>query len=273
MFAGADWALALINSPEFQESLRSQAEGIYPGWEEVNDTIVANIRAAARSCAGGRLLVTYGALHKPLLDDGLGRAPGIRLRQPAEWLPISERDLMALEKPSDLLQVLLFNLESLFTLSDPRVIPRRWIREQLPRLEEQARTDPESRYYLARWLMLEGEWPRAAALLRSVAEEAGERELWVYHARTYQRGWFWPPEPNLRRRALFSLALVEDLAGERESALALYRLLRNELAALPPASTGASELAGRHRLLPWLDFFLQEPFTGSPEQYLEGSFR
>lgn len=264
--------LATINSAPYQDILRAltarhASSAWYPGFDEVNDTIAANIRSAARQqCAGGRLLVTYGVAHKPELEKRLAGAPEIRLRSVADWLPLAPGDVTAREQPGDLWQVLQMTLENLEVLSTPDAVPRGWIQEKSSEIEQRARTDPEAKYYLGRWLTVAGEWPRAAELLRDVVREAGERTLTIFNPSLRQLPlWFWPPELTLRRRAAFALGLVHDLAGQRDSAVATYRMLKSEI---EPSAPGERPRG----LLPWLDKFLAEPYTGHPDQYLHVLF-
>lgn len=63
-----------------------------------------------------------------------------------------------------------------------------------------------------------------------------------------------------------TLGLAQDLAGHREDAVATYRTLKSEIEKSgPPQPTPGAHSRG---LMPWLNKFINEPYTGHPDQYL-----
>lgn len=243
----------------------------YRAWAPINAVIAENIRTTARKHPGGRLLVVFGGLHKPLLDAALAQASEVRLRQPAEWFPVDVKTVAQYDTADDLKLLFLLKTEDVVALSYPSTIHRTWMRTQVAALEAQAQADLEARYYLARWLTLEGQWEPAARLLREVADGAKQAVL-RQEPEFADTTWFWPPDLNLRRRALFALALVHDLAGRRDEAVAIYTNLGKELAAAA-ANAGAGGTAANSpatRFARWLNLFLREPYIDHPDQYLRG---
>jgi hypothetical protein len=271
LLASVSDALAVMNTASFgdMEHELNTHRSPYPGFDKANDAIAANIRRlAVERCGGARMLVTFGDAHRPELERRLAGEPAIHLRPVTDWLPLSAAAVAAQERPEDLWKILQLMIENLEMPSNPEVIPRDWLREKLPEMEQRARTDPEAKYYLARSLTVIGEWDRATTLLREVARDAGDRSLSIYNPATIGTIWFWPPETNLRRRALFAAAVAQDLAGHRDAAVETYRSLKAEIeqsgAPQPPPGPGARPRG----LIPWLDRFIAEPYTGHPDQYL-----
>lgn len=217
------------------------------------------------------MLVVYGALHKPLLDAALAQASEVRLRQPTEWFPLDVRTVSQYDTADDLKLLFLLATDDVTRLSYPNTIHRTWLRTQVTALEQAAKVDLEARYYLARWLTVEGQWEKAATLLQEVADGAKEQTLRQEPALA-QSGSFWPPEFNLRRRALFGLALVHDLAGRRDAAVAIYKGLREELAREAAAQGDAAKdvRSPANRFAKWVNLFLSEPYINHPDQYLRG---
>ena len=138
-------------------------------------------------------------------------------------------------------------------------------------MEQTAKGDLEARYYLARWLTVEGQWEKAATLLQEVADGANEQTL-RQEPMLAQTMSFWPSDFNLRRRALFALALVHDLAGRRDAAVAIYKELKEELARVSAAqgAGGTDPWSPLTRSAKWVDLFLAEPYINHPDQYLKG---
>jgi hypothetical protein len=274
---GMSHALEFMNAPVV---VATDAEGPepYSGWKDLNATIVEHIRSAARRHPGGRLVVVYGGAHKPLLDAGLAHVPDVRLRQPGDWFPLSDATVSQFDSAEDLKLLFLSATEDLVLLCNPDAVHRPWLRTQIPTFEKIAARDLEARYYLARWLTIEGNWKDAGRLLQEVADEAkdqaiGQEPAWI------NTTWFWPPDFSLRRRALFALALVDDLAGRRDAAVAIYAGLREELAkqiaaegaAAKPVPAGTRVVATpASRFMRWLDLFITEPYVDHPDQYLRG---
>jgi hypothetical protein len=283
LFGGASRSMEFMNSDaavRFTGDANRTDADPWPDWKGFNAVIVENIRAAARKNPGGRLLVVFGGAHKPLLDAGLSQAPEVRLRQPTEWFPLDEKTVARFDTPDDLKTFFLFTTEDVAILSNPDAIHRRWIRTQVGPLQKLAITDLEARYYLARWFTIDGQREKAAELLRQVADEAKDQRL-EQDPVIAQTMSFWPPELGLRRRALFGLALVHDLAGRRDSATAIYDGLRLELEedlaaegktpkATAPPSGASSAASPASRFARWVNLFLAEPYIDHPDQYLKG---
>jgi hypothetical protein len=282
VFGGASRAMELLNSAAFLQYMGDEnaaaalgraddGQDPYRAWRPINAVIAENIRAVASKHPGGRLLVVYGGLHKPLLDAALAHAPEVRLRQPAEWFPLDVRTLSQYDTADDVELLFSFATEEVAMLSYPGVVHRTWLRTQAAALEAQAKIDIEARYYLARWLTVEGQWESAARLLQEVADGAKDRTL-TQDPRRADSLSFWPPDLNLRRRALFALALIHDLAGRRDSAVTIYAGLRDELATETAAlgERGKDSWLPANRFAKWVQMFLTEPYINHPDQYLRG---
>jgi len=262
--------LAYLNNPVTLAVTRSQVQhhSPYPGFDVANDTIAKNIRTIAREqCVGGRLLVTFGGAHKSELEDRLSSAPELHIRPITDWLPLSPAAVAAQTQPADLWKIMQMTTENLEMLVSPADMPFEWLREQAGEMEQRARSDPEAKYYLARWLTVSGEWDRAAKLLSEVQQDAEDRKLSIYNPATIGTAWFFPPEIKLKWRALFALGLVQDLAGHRQEAITTYQTIKAEIdksgVTAPPGPGGRPrDLRG------WVDHFLAEPYTGHPDQYL-----
>ena len=273
-FGGASRAMELMNSApivQFKGDEHHLDSDPYPAWQPINAVIAENIRAAARKHPGGRLLVVYGGLHKPLLDAALAQMSEVRLRQPTEWFPLDVSTVSHYDTADDLKLLFLLATDDVVRLSYPGAIHRTWLRTQVAALEQMGKSDLEARYYLARWLTVEGQWETASRLLQEVADGAKEQTL-RQEPMLAQTMSFWPSDFNLRRRALFALALVHDLAGRRDAAVAIYKELKEELARVSAAqgAGGTDPWSPLTRSAKWVDLFLAEPYINHPDQYLKG---
>jgi hypothetical protein len=200
------------------------------------------------------------------------------LRQPAEWFPLGDATVSRYDTAADLKLLFLSATEDVVLLAHPDAVHRPWLRTQVPALETMAARDLEARYYLARWLTLEGKWTEATRLLEEVADAAKDQAL-LQEPSWINTMWFWPPDFSLRRRAQFALALVDDLTGRREAAVAIYTALREELAkqiaaeseSATPTPAGTRAIATpAARFARWVNLFIAEPYINHPDQYLKG---
>lgn len=164
--------------------------------------------------------------------------------------------------PDDAIVLLGVNLDSTVARAAPHARDHHRTKIELERLTA---TEPETAaalYYLARWRMLFGDFNGAEPLLQRVRQIPDEEPVgFPAHSQ-----WRWPPFSDFAAMATFALGNLNDLRGDHEAAIVLYREL---LEALTPEAARVYQGVGIYvDLGVYLESLIAEPYTGGPREVL-----
>jgi tetratricopeptide (TPR) repeat protein len=220
-----------------------------------DDNIASRILQAIRAHEGQRIAVVFGAGHYQALKKRLERVPGVRVVMPTANFPLPPEDVSRGWLPDDAVVLLGASLDDWRIIAQPHLRDHRRTLDLLLRLERERPDTPESRYFRARWVMLTGDLDSARVLLEKVSRSPQSGPI-PYRA---DARWSWPPFRSYQEKAQFNLAVVQDLLGKREAAVAAYRALLDGANNSGPLPLGKWQ---RVDLRPYLESLLQKPYVG-----------